>query len=183
MDRTPSEPAMTASTAAKGSRPSRGEESAGPREEAEGDGRGGRRGEAQPRAERVVEVGQLAAARPHGPGEAPAGEPAQTAAHLQGERGQAFRGGVLEKVAAGLADDVGGVAFSAELAGDEQDLALAFAPLAAGVDEKEAHRVILAQSGTLPEGTAASSLGRSSRRPDTNRYSPLRRKFLPDIIR
>jgi hypothetical protein len=78
------------------------------------------------------------------PGEDPADEPAHPPAHPHGQGGQALIGGLAEKVAARFADDQGGVIFLAELPGDGEDLALAFAPLPAGVEEEEAHRVILA---------------------------------------
>jgi hypothetical protein len=44
------------------------------------------------------------------------------------------------KSAAGLEDEVGRIAFLAEFAGYAEDLQLALAPFAAGVDEEEAQR-------------------------------------------
>jgi hypothetical protein len=86
---------------------------------------------------------QFAATGAHLPDEALADKPTHPAVHPHGKDRQALRGGPAEDLAPGFDDEMGRVAHLAELAGDGEDLGLALAPFAAGVNKENAHAVIL----------------------------------------
>ncbi|MCK7541215.1 MAG: hypothetical protein MZV63_65175 [Marinilabiliales bacterium] len=99
------------------------------------------------------------------PGQAPPYDEAQPAAHPQGDRRRGPPRKLCREVATGLGDDMGRQALLAELPGDVEDLALALAPFAAGVDEEEAHRAIITSGFTIFAQADVPRLRGSSRSP------------------